>query len=116
MGHKWNIGAWLDNRCQGKKKGVLDKVVETKMTDLCVEWVIKLIPEEWIFLLKAYTDKRGDCNIRQHHTETHMGRELKLGAWLSRQRFYKKKDVLDKVVVCIFTFPNLVVETACRVL
>jgi hypothetical protein len=40
MGHKWNLGTWLDNRRKDKKKVVLDKVMETKMTDLGVEWVI----------------------------------------------------------------------------
>jgi hypothetical protein len=38
MGHEWNLGTWLNTRRQDKKKGVLDKGVEIKLTDFGVEW------------------------------------------------------------------------------
>ena len=37
IGRGWKLGTWLNRQRNAKKKGVLDKVVETKMTDLGVE-------------------------------------------------------------------------------
>jgi hypothetical protein len=96
---EWKLGSWLDRQRNAKKKGDLDEVVETEMTDLGVKWdKNKIITERWIFLLKAFKVKHGNFDVPQHHIMEYMERKKDLGRWLNKQRNAKKKNVLDKDV------------------
>ena len=95
-----NLGIWLSNQRQNKRKGVLDKDLEDRLTDIGV--VLDPLSKQWedmYSLLLKYKKREGHCDVPQSHQED--GQTL--GIWLNNKRQKKRKGLLDKDMEDIMT-------------
>lgn len=99
-----NLGTWLNTQRQSKKKGLLDQQLQERLEALGVTWEVSSPRWESMFsLLVDYQKKKtGDCNVPGDFKvvvlvpgKNEKGKKVSLGAWVSRQRRYKKNGSLD---------------------
>mmetsp|Transcript_52045 Transcript_52045/g.59026 ORF Transcript_52045/g.59026 Transcript_52045/m.59026 type:complete len:323 (-) Transcript_52045:172-1140(-) len=84
-----NLGIWLSNQRQNKRKGTLTADRTRQLNDLDVVWVVNSTKSwnEMCTLLQEFKDREGHCNVPQSHVEE--GENL--GVWLRNKRHIKKK-------------------------
>jgi len=87
-----NLGIWLNDQRQSKKKGRLDIKRVTQLNDLGICW--NVATEQWerrYQLLRKFNEREGHCNVPKRHVED----GIKLGNWLNNQRQSNKKGCMD---------------------
>ena len=92
-----NLGIWVYNQRQFKKKGKLDPYRRKILEDIGFEWVLvergANVPWEDMFsLLKRFKEREGHCEVRHLHKEGGMN----LGVWVRTQRRVKKAGKIDR--------------------
>jgi hypothetical protein len=91
-----NLGHWVNNQRQLKKKETLDPEKKKRLEEIDIEWVLverraSVSWEDIVSLLKQFKMREGHCNVPLSHKEDGSN----LGAWVSTQRHLKKKEKLD---------------------
>ena len=86
------LGHWVGTQRQQYKKGKLDESYHRRLENLGVRLDPLAFQWEHNFgLLQQYKEREGHVNVSKDHVED----EVKLGAWLNRQRQLYKKGKLD---------------------
>jgi len=91
-----NLGTWLKTQRAQKKKGDIDSLREKQLEDVGVVWGTTL-SKQWeknFLLLSNFKQREGHSNVPKNHIENGM----KLGKWLTAQRYQKKKRKLGVIL------------------
>mmetsp|Transcript_26245 Transcript_26245/g.58328 ORF Transcript_26245/g.58328 Transcript_26245/m.58328 type:complete len:475 (-) Transcript_26245:330-1754(-) len=86
------LGRWLLYQRRAMKTGKLDESYQNRLEEVGVIW--DLYTQQWeekYILLLRYKERKGHCNVPQHHQEG----GVQLGSWLQWQRQAKKRGVLE---------------------
>jgi hypothetical protein len=88
----YNLGRWVALKRQAQKGGELDAERHCRLEKINFVW--DAIEEQWermFRLLEQFKNREGHCNVPYKHEEDGSN----LGAWVSTQRYQKKKGVLN---------------------
>jgi hypothetical protein len=92
------LGAWIDKQRTNKNASSLLPVVEERRLNE-IGFIWKAHEEKWETMIRALTqfkEREGHCKVAIKHIENlDDGVKLKLGAWLSQQRYLQKSESLD---------------------
>jgi len=91
-----NLGFWLQNQRQNKRKGILNACYVERLSNLGVVWEPR--DKQWedmYTLLVQYKEREGHCDVPHSYEEERKN----LGFWLSTQRQNKRKGALDAYYV-----------------
>jgi len=89
-----NLGLWLSDQRQRKKKGTLNGTLEKRLEDIGVVCSVLPLSEQWennYRLLVKFQQRERHCNVSVTHRED----EMFIGVWLNTQRQHKKRGRLD---------------------
>jgi hypothetical protein len=87
-----NLGRWVKDQRQLKKKEKLDPDREKRLEATGFEWVLPSPSWDKMFaLLQQFKTREGHCSVAMRHTED----GIKLGVWVGNQRQLKRKQKLD---------------------
>jgi AraC-like DNA-binding protein len=87
-----NLGIWVNNQRQLKKKETLDPERQNRLEEIGFEWGLANVTwDEKYLLLKRFQEREGHCKVPRSHTED----GANLGMWMSTQRQRNRKEMLD---------------------
>jgi hypothetical protein len=86
-----NLGIWVNDQRQLKKKEKLDPEREKRLEEIGFEWVLPSATWDKMFaLLRQYKRREGHCIVPQSHKED----GANLGTWVTAQRHLEKSGKL----------------------
>lgn len=107
-GGKLNLGSWVDVQ---RRKRKTDKLATEQEAALAAVpgWVWDAREAAWqnnYSALHQFVAREGHANVKQDHVETFNAEDLKLGAWVVRQRSGKNKNLTPERVALLDAVPG----------